>query len=88
MSKIITKEKHLSNLHCYISKDPLKTIVKSKYDSVLKLKCGHCFSYTAFVKTYIINGIPLNNSNSCPYCGSNIKTIPIIINKYLKKSNK
>ena len=87
MSKIITREKNLSNSHCYISKTPLRNIIKSKYDSVLKLHCGHCFSYSAFIKTYIINGTPLNKPTCCPYCTSVTKRIPIIINKYLKRGS-
>lgn len=87
MSKIVKNVKKINNKHCYISNDSLSEITQKKADFVIKLNCGHCFSYSAFIKSYIINMDSPDSHNKCPYCLSTIKNIPIIINKYLKKKH-
>jgi len=85
MSKIVKNVKKIRNKTCYISNESLDKITENKNDFVIKLNCGHCFSYNAFIKSYIINKNPPNSHVKCPYCLSTTKNIPIIINKYLKK---
>uniref|UniRef100_A0A6C0B3N9 RING-type domain-containing protein n=1 Tax=viral metagenome TaxID=1070528 RepID=A0A6C0B3N9_9ZZZZ len=84
MSKIIKNSKLITNKECPITHEPLIKIINSKNKNVIKLNCKHCFSYDAFIKTFIINNKNKNGYNKCPYCRSTIKNIPIIINKYLK----
>ena len=84
MAKIITSKKLINNEKCLITNESLNKILEEQSDLVIKLNCKHCFSYTSFIKSYIINNKSKNSYNKCPYCLSNIKNIPIVINKYLK----
>ena len=84
MSKIIKSKKLISNDKCLITNESLSNIIDNKTDFVIKLNCKHCFSYKSFITSYIINNLSEYSHNKCPYCFSNIKNIPIVINKYLK----
>ena len=84
MSKIIKKKKLLSNKQCLITNESLPIIMENHKDFVIKLNCNHCFSYNSFIKSFLINNLNKYSYNKCPYCMSNIKNIPIVINKYLK----
>jgi len=84
MSKIIKRSDLITNKNCPITYESLKKIINSDNDKVIKLNCSHCFSYKAFIKSYIINNKNPDSYNKCPYCCSTIKNIPISINKYLK----
>jgi len=84
MVRIVKKKKNLQNDECPISHMDLENVIKSKKDFVIKLNCGHCFCYRAFIKAYIFNN-DVKKFSSCPYCLSKINKVPIIINKYLNK---
>jgi len=86
MTTIVKNKKYLKNRTCPITYDSLEEIIKGENDFVIKLNCGHCFSYRGFIKAYIIDSKHVESHNRCPYCMSKINKIPIIINKYLKKS--
>ena len=78
-SEIITNVNDLENDVCPITFDNLS---KHLYSSnVLKLNCGHCFNYKAFIKSYTINNKNIYSYKKCPYCFSNINKVPLIINK-------
>ena len=84
MAKIIKSSDLITNKNCPITYESLKKIINCNKDQVIKLNCTHCFSYKAFIKSYIINNKNRDGYNKCPYCCSTIKNVPIIINKYLK----
>ena len=79
ISKIIINVIDLENVTCPITNDNLLEIISS--GNVLKLNCGHCFNYKAFMKSYSLNNKNIYSYKKCPYCFSNITKIPIIINK-------
>ena len=84
MSKIIKSTKSITNEKCLITHESIREIINSKIDNGIKLNCQHCFSYSSFIKSYIINNKNQHGYKKCPYCYSSIRNIPIIINKYLK----
>ena len=53
ISKIITKSDDLVNTICPITYENLNNHLYSS--NVIKLNCGHCFNYRAFIKSYNIN---------------------------------
>ena len=85
MTSIIKNKKKLNNINCLISHESLEKKIEDKTGFVIRLNCGHCFCYRAFIKAFIIDNKNIESYNRCPYCLSKIKHIPILINKYLKK---
>ena len=78
-SKVVTDVNDLNNNRCPITFDNLTNQVSS--GNVIKLNCGHCFNYKAFIKSYLINNKNIYSYKKCPYCFSNINKIPLVINK-------
>ena len=77
---IINDKNNLTNEECPISKYNLIDYLKDSKNKVIKLNCGHCFSYKYFMTAYAIN-YKKYYGNRCPYCRNKIHNIPIIINK-------
>ncbi len=77
---ILFKDQLKDNIYCPISGLPFVI-----HPSLLIYKvepCNHCFYYSYLIKAILIQN---NNSfgfNKCPLCFTNIKSIPILLNKY------
>lgn len=78
--EIITDSIQLQNTHCLISHINLEEALNNK-NTVIKLGCGHCFIYSEFMKSFIINNKNIYSYYKCPYCNSDIAKPPVLIKK-------
>ena len=85
-SKLIINVTELENTVCPITHGNL--LDELYHNNVVKLNCGHCFNYRAFIKSYVINNTNIYSYKKCPYCFSSISKVPLIINKRSLCDNK
>ena len=78
-SIIIKNVESLSNEKCYISSLDLRNYIDDK--KVIKLRCGHCFYYPAFLKSHKINMENIYSYRKCPYCNQYYSNVPFVIKK-------